>query len=340
MKIENDKPLSEHSTMRLGGVAKYLVEITEREQIPEVVEWAKNNSKKIIMIGQGSNIVWQDAGFDGLVIVNKIPGFEVSQNGSQYTVVIGAGEVWDTTVSKIVDQGLSGVEQLSLIPGTVGATPVQNVGAYGRELSDVLVSVGAYDLKEDKFVEIAGSDCGFSYRKSRFNQSDRGRFLIHSITINLTKSNPQPPFYAALEKYLKEHSISDYTPSTIRQAVVNIRNAKLPNPKNVANCGSFFGNPIIAEAKLAELKSKYPDIPSWSMDDGMYKVSAAWMLDYLGLKGHKDPKTGMALWDNQPLVFVNESAKSTTDLLTFRENIKSHVKEKFEIELKQEPELI
>lgn len=340
MKIENSQPLSKHSTMRLGGPAKFLAEITEREQIAEAVKWAKNNDCELIMIGQGSNIVWQDAGFDGLVLVNKIPGFEIDKQGSEYIVTLGAGEVWDDVVGKLVDQGLSGVEQLSLIPGTVGATPVQNVGAYGRELSEVLISVEAYDLKENKFIEIPNENCGFSYRRSRFNGEGRGRFLICSITLKLNKTNPRPPFYSSLEKYLKKHNISDYTPANIRQAVIDIRNSKLPNPANVANCGSFFGNPIVSEEKFSELRAEYPNIPAWDMKNGNYKISAAWLLDQLGLKGYKDPALGMALWHKQPLVFVNENAKSTKDLLTFRENIKSQVKEKFGIDLKQEPELI
>ncbi len=326
--------------MRLGGPAKFLAEITQRGQIPEAAKWAAENNSKIIMIGQGSNIVWRDTGFDGLVLVNKIPGFEVKQDGDVYVATLGAGETWDDMVGKLVDQGLSGVEQLSLIPGTVGATPVQNVGAYGRELSDVLISVEAYDLIENKFVEISSADCEFSYRRSRFNQVDRDRFLICSITLRLTKTNPQPPFYGSLQKYLTEHNITQFTPDSIRQAVINIRNSKLPDPKVVANCGSFFGNPIISGKKLSELKEKYPDIQAWEMQNDSYKISAAWLLDKLGLKGYKDIETGMALWSKQPLVFVNESAKSTGDLLAFREAIKQKVRETFGVDLVQEPELL
>lgn len=326
--------------MRLGGFAKFMTEITDREQLVDAVEWANKNNSRIIMIGHGSNIVWQDAGFDGLVIVNKMRGLEINRESDEYIVKLGAGEVWDEAVGKLVDQGLSGIEQLSLIPGTVGATPVQNVGAYGRELSEVLINVEAYDLKEHGFVEILNKDCGFSYRKSRFNQQDRGRFLICSITLRLTKTNPQPPFYAALQRYLEEHNISDYTPANIRKAVIDIRNSKLPDPAVVANCGSFFGNPIINEEKLSDLKASYPEIQAWDMKNGSYKISAAWLLDQLGLKGYKDPPTGMALWHKQPLVFVNEKAKSTKDLLDFREKIKNQVQEKFGIDLIQEPELI
>lgn len=340
MKIENNQPLSEHSTMRLGGPAKFFLEVSSRDAIVEAIKWARENSQKTIMIGQGSNIVWQDSGFDGLVLVNKIPGLEIKQEADSYIVKIGAGEVWDEVIGKLVDQDLSGVEQLSLIPGTVGATPVQNVGAYGRELSDVLINVEAYDLAENKFVEIANNDCGFFYRKSRFNGQDKDRFLICSITLKLTKTNPEPPFYSSLEQYLGEHNITNYTPANIREAVIAIRNSKLPDPAKVANCGSFFGNPIISKGKLDELKTEFPEIKAWEMEDGGYKISAAWLLDKLGLKGHKDPTTGMALWDAQPLVFVNESAKSTKDLLDFRESIKAKVREKFGIDLIQEPELL
>ena len=169
---------------------------------------------------------------------------------------------------------------------------------------------------------------------------DRDRFLICSITLKLTKTNPHPPFYGSLEKYLKEHNISKYTPDNIRASVIDIRNSKLPDPKVIANCGSFFGNPIIDGRKLAELKEQYPEIQAWEMSDNSYKISAAWLLDKLGLKGYKDIGTGMALWNKQPLVFVNENAKSTGDLLAFRKKIISQVQDAFGIELRQEPVLI
>lgn len=337
---KKDVPLSKYSTMRLGGPAKHLLEITDPSEIPEALAWAESQNCKVIMIGHGSNIVWTDAGFDGLVLVNKIKGLEIQDQEFQAFAVIGAGEVWDEVVESIVEKNLSGVEHLSLIPGTTGATPVQNVGAYGQELSDVIVCVQAYDKETKQMTVIPKAECGFSYRKSRFNTTDKGRFFITSVTIALSHDAPLPPFYASLEGYLNERKITKYTPKIIREAVISIRNSKLPDPKKVANCGSFFANPIVDSYQLEKIIAKYPGIPNWQMDNDSYKLSAAWMLEKLGLKGYHEPNTGMAIWENQALVLVNEKAPNTASLLAFRDAIIKRVEEKFGVTLAQEPELI
>ena len=333
-------PLSQHSTMRLGGPAKYLMDITSPGQIEPALRWAEENKCKVIMIGDGSNIVWGDEGFDGLVLVNKIMGFELQDQEFQAFVNIGAGENWDNTVEKLVKAGLSGVEQLSLIPGTAGATPIQNVGAYGREIADVLVCVQAYDTEAKKMVVIPKTECGFSYRRSRFNGQDRGRFLITYITLTLNKTSPMPPFYRSLQSYLSQHNITSYTPEIIRKAVIDIRNSKLPDPAKVANCGSFFANPIVVNEQLEDILARHPSMPHWDIGDNTSKISAAWMLEQLGLKGYHEPNTGMATWDKHALVFVNEKAKDTASLIAFRDAIIKKAEEKFGITLEQEPELI
>lgn len=337
---QTNVPLSKHSTMRLGGPAKYLLDITAPEQIEPALNWAQEQKCKFIMIGSGSNIIWNDEGFDGLVLVNKIHGFEVQDQEYESFANIGAGEDWDNCVAKIVDAGLSGVEHLSLIPGMAGATPVQNVGAYGKEIADVLVCVQAYDTLEKKMVVIPKTECGFSYRKSRFNREDKGRFLITSITLALSKSPPLPPFYGALQSYLSKNKITTYTPAIIREAVIDVRNSKLPDPAKVANCGSFFANPIVGSEEIEDMAAKFPGMPHWDIDGNNSKLSAAWMLEQLGLKGYHEPNTGMAIWDKHALVFVNEKAPDTASLLAFRDAIVQRVQEKFGVTLKQEPELI
>lgn len=326
--------------MRLGGPAKYLLDITSPQQIEPALQWAAQRNCKVIMIGDGSNIVWNDQGFDGLVLVNKIMGFELQDQEFETFVNINAGENWDSTVAKTVEAGLSGIENLSLIPGTAGATPVQNVGAYGKEIADTLVCVQAYDTLEKKMVVIPKTECDFSYRKSRFNGKDKGRFMITSITLALSKNPPMPPFYGALQTYLSQHNITTYTPQIIRKAVMAVRNSKLPDPAKVANCGSFFANPIIEKYQLEELIDKFPGIPHWDIGDNTSKISAAWMLDQMGLKGYHEPNTGMATWDKHALVFVNEKAKDTASLIAFRDAIIKKAEEKFGVTLKQEPELI
>lgn len=328
--------------MRLGGVARYLVEVQDYHDIQRIVEWADSQSLPVVMIGQGSNIIWKDEGYPGVVIVNRVPGYELQDQGEQQFVIVGAGESWDEVVERTVASGLSGLECLSLIPGTVGATPVQNVGAYGKEVADCLVCVQAYDRVEKRMVVIPKSDCGFSYRNSRFKGDDHGRFFITSVTFSLTIRKPMPPFYASLQAYFGKHSISssDITAQVVRDAVIAIRTEKLPDPKVVANAGSFFHNPIISTYQLDEIKEKYPGIVYWSVGDDEAKISAGWLLEQLGLKGYHEPNTGMAIWDKQALVFVNEKATSTAQLIAFRDAVMKEVKARFGIDLVQEPQLL
>ncbi len=332
--------LSNYSTMRLGGPARYLIEIHSAPEVEPAVAWATERNLPAVMIGGGSNIIWPDEGYAGLVMVNRINGYELQDQTTQVFVTVGAGEPWDSVVDRTVAEGLSGIEQLSLIPGSTGATPVQNVGAYGREIAEVLVCVQAYDLKDKKMIILPQSECGFSYRSSRFKTTDKGRFLITSVTLALTRTPPFPPYYAAVESYLREHEIKRPGSADIREAVIAIRNAKLPDPAVVANCGSFFHNPVIPMEQLDDLRGQYPTIAYWPTAEGKAKVSAGWLLEKLGLKGYHEPTTGMAIWDKQALVFVNENAPNTAALLAFRDAIIEAVQKKFGITLEQEPELI
>lgn len=342
MKIAKNVSLDQYSTMRLGGKARFLCEVKNADELKEAYLWAKNKNIQFIVIGIGSNIIWQDKGFEGLVIVNKILGFETTKKTSSSAVFrIGSGENWDNIVKKTVDLGYSGIEQLSLIPGTVGATPVQNVGAYGREISDVLESVEALNTKTNEIVNISNEDCQFGYRTSRFKTTDRGRFLITSITIKLTKTSPKPPFYQSLQAYLDENKITTYTPKIIRDAVIAIRTAKMPDPSKVANNGSFFANPIISQEEFAQLEIEHPRVAHWKLKDGKVKISAAWLVENAGFgKNYHDQETGMATWQNHSLVLINEKAKSTQDLIDFRDKIIQTVHSKFGIKLEQEPEII
>ena len=340
--LKPDVSLKEYSTMRLGGNAKYLCEVQDYRDIPKIIDWAETSNLPIVMIGSGSNVIWKDEGFPGVVIVNKIPGFEIQDQGEQQFVIVGAGEDWDSVVERCVSNGLTGIEHLSLIPGTVGATPVQNVGAYGREVADVLVCVQAYDKQEKKMVVMPKSDCGFSYRNSRFRSEDKGRFFITSITMTLLKKNPVPPFYKSLSEYFKVNNIleKDVTPQIVRDAVIAIRSAKLPDPKEVANCGSFFHNPVITKLELRDIQENFPDVVYWDVGDDEAKIAAGWLLEKIGLKGYHEPNTGMAVWDKQALVFINEKAEQTAQLIAFRDAVMKSVKDKFGIDLVQEPELL
>jgi UDP-N-acetylmuramate dehydrogenase len=341
VKITENVPLSGHSTMRLGGPARYLAEAGSQDELVELVDWATAQSLPLLIIGGGSNIIWRDEGFSGLVIVNKIKGREIlAADDQSATLRIGAGEVWDEVVGWTVEQNLSGLEFLSLIPGSAGAGPVQNIGAYGGELSSCLVEVAIFDKQTHSFGSIAAPECGFGYRTSRFKTTDKGRFVITSLVLKLKKTNPTPPFYEVLQNYLSEHGINQFAPAVIRQAVIAIRSAKMPDPALIANNGSFFTNPIISQQQFDELKSRYDAIKGWPASEGRVKLAAGWLVEQAGFKGYHDAETGMATSDKQALVLINEHAQSTADLLKFKQKIVDKVFEMFGVTLEQEPELL
>lgn len=347
MFIQEKVPLQAYSTMRLGGQAAYLSEVNDRQEIPELVNWALGKQLPIIMVGSGSNIIWRDEGFSGLILVNKILGTESYDLDEQTTfITASSGENWDKFVESTTDKGLYGIELLSLIPGTAGAAPVQNIGAYGGQLSDVLSTIEAYDLSAGQFVTLRASECSFGYRTSRFKHADRNRYLITKITVQLSKVPTNKSTYHSLESYMKTNNITERTSKNIRDAVIAIRSEKLPDPALVANCGSFFANPIIDKDYSSQLLDGFPRLASWptkfmwDLPDGTVKIAAGALLEHEGFKGFHDPETGMATWDNQALVLVNEHAKNTADLLKFKQKITSSIQDKFGIVLEQEPELL
>lgn len=342
MNILHGVTLADFSTMRLGGTAAHLVEIHDRTELQEAIAWASSQNLPMIMIGGGSNIVWRDEGFAGLVLVNRITGYQVFEEDEQNVyITVGAGENWDSVVARSVEAGLTGIEALSLIPGSAGATPVQNVGAYGQEIAQTLTVVEAFDMQSKTMVNIPSFECNFGYRTSRFKTNDRGRYFITSITMHLLRGALQPPFYPALQQYLTDHNITEITPAAVREAVIAIRNTKLPDPSSVANNGSFFANPIISQGQLTQIQASTDlAIPHWPTQEGLVKVSAAWLVEQAGFKDYHDPETGMATWAAQPLVLVNETAQTTAHLLAFKQKLVGAVESKFGITLEQEPELL
>jgi UDP-N-acetylmuramate dehydrogenase len=336
MEIHTNIPLKNYTTMRLGGNARFMTDAHTPEEIAEISRNAKLQSLPIFILGGGSNIIVHDEGFAGIVVRNRISGFDVIEdNASHTTLRIGAGENWDDVVKRTVDMNLTGIEAMSAIPGTAGAAPIQNVGAYGQEIADTLISLEAYDTENDSFVTLQNVDCGFSYRHSIFRGQAAGRYVVTAITIQLYKASPQPPFYKAIEDYFAANNITLFTPQIIRDAVINIRANKLPDPKITPNTGSFFKNALIEDWQLRELRNEYPDMPSYDMPDGNFKIPTGWLIEQTGLKG----KTlhGMRVHDKNALVLINESASSYSDLAAARDEISGAVRDKFRITIEQEP---
>lgn len=336
MDIHTNIPLKNYTTMRLGGNARFMTEIRTPEETAEVCRNARAQSLPIFILGGGSNVIVRDDGFNGIVVRNRISGFEViSDEASNATIKIGAGENWDETVKRTVELHLSGIEAMSAIPGTVGAAPVQNVGAYGQEIADVLISLEAYDNETDSFVVLKNEECGFSYRHSIFRGDATGRYVIISVTLRLYKAAPQPPFYAAIQTYFDAHGITIYTPQIIRDAVIAIRSEKLPDPTVTPNTGSFFKNAIVEDWQLTDLRKEYPDIPTYDMPDGRFKVPTGWLIEKAGYKGKIIH--GMRVHDKNALVLINESATGYADLAAARDEIMGAVRDQFRITIEQEP---
>lgn len=322
--------------MRLGGPAKFLADAHSPQELSELMMRAKGQNLPFFILGGGSNTIAHDEGYAGLVIRNMIKGFEIiAETAGDMTIKVGAGENWDEFVKRTIDMHLSGVEALSMIPGTVGASPVQNVGAYGQEVAETIVQVAAFDSAANQFVTLANTDCEFGYRDSVFRGREQGRYGITHVVFRLFKSMPQPPFYDAVQKYLDEKNVTLYTPQIIRDTVIAIRMEKLPDPKERPNSGSFFKNAIIENWQYSELLKQYPAMPSYEMANKARKVPTGWLIDQTGLKGQL--LHGMRVHDKNALVLINESAASYADLAAAREEIKTAVRTKFNIEIEQEP---
>ena len=322
--------------MRLGGNARFMTDIHSSAEVAQIVQKAAAQNLRMYVLGGGSNTLVRDEGFDGLVLRNRIPGFEVvADTASDTTIKIGAGEDWDSVVKRTVDMNLIGIECLSAIPGTAGAAPVQNIGAYGQEVAETLVSLEAYDIQDGQHVTLTNEQCGFSYRHSIFRGEFAGRYIITSITLRLYKAAPQPPFYKAVQDYLDTNNVTLYTAKALRDAVMAIRKDKLPDPKERPNNGSFFKNAIVEGWQLGDLRADYPDIPTYDMPDGRFKVPTGWLIEQAGLKGQL--LHGMRVHDKNALVLINESAASYADLAAARDEIIGSVRDKFRIIIEQEP---
>lgn len=338
--MQENVSLADYCTMHLGGPARYLCTVDSKEALAEAVDWANDQGLKILMLGGGSNVVFSEEGFDGLVIVDHIKGIETVQDDEQSTTFkIGAGEDWDDFVNKTVEMNLSGIEALSLIPGSVGGTPIQNVGAYGQEVGQTLVEVEAYDSLERSFVTLTKDELDLGYRSSNLKVAvEQRRYFISHVILKLSKiMTLERPLYDALEKYFVDHHINELSPTTVRTAVIAIRSSKLPDPKNTPNSGSFFANPIVNSEIYQNIKAMYPEVKAYPLN-GQYKLAAGWLIEAAGLKDYA--AHGLKTYDKQALVIVNDSAKDAEDLMKFRDEIVAKVKEKFNVTLEQEPELI
>ena len=335
MDVMTNISLKQYTTMKLGGEARYMATADSASDVVSLYRNARKENLPIFVLGGGSNVITHDEVFEGIVLLNKIKGFEIISETDETTdVKIGAGEVWDEVVEKAIGLGLQGIEAMSGIPGTAGAAPVQNVGAYGQEIADTLISLEAYDSKTDTIVTISADECDFSYRNSIFRDKEKGRYCILNITLRLNKAEPKPPYYASLQKYIDENDIREVNLSVIRVAVLNIRSEKLPDPAELPSAGSFFKNALVEKWKLEELQK---NIATFQIMQCLTEDinTDRWLIDKAGLRGYRSH--GMRVYEKNALVLVNDSATGYDDLAAIREEIVQIVFDKFGIKIEQEP---
>lgn len=371
LKIQEYVDIKNYSTFKIGGQFRYFTTISSVEELASISAIAQNEARfkdiPIFILGGGSNVVFSDGVINVLVLKNDIKGFEVVSEEQDYVdIKVGAGEIWDEIVSRTVEMGLSGFESLSAIPGTVGAGPVQNIGAYGSEIKDSILEVEVFDIKSGEISRISNKDCKFGYRDSIFKNEEKGKYIILAVTYRLAKDFKNISFekvlgsprqislearpdhfqknysrnlsYPGVMKYFDENKIQNPSLKQIREAIINIRSEKLPNPKDVPNVGSFFKNPIVANSIADEIKIKYPEALFFKLDDKFTKIPAGWLIENAGLKGKSFGK--VSVYHKNALVLINNGNASKDDLLKAKNEIIKIVEDKFGITLAQEPEVV
>lgn len=336
MKIRENVKIADLTTMRLGGPARYVTEIEELADIPKAYDFAREKKLPTFVLGGGANTIGHDDGFDGVIILNRLRGIEViSQTADEVVIRAMAGEIWDDLVEFACERGYSGIEALSKIPGTVGAAPVQNIGAYGQEIAQVLESVEAYDTETRELVVIGKEEMQLSYRSTIFNNGAKaGRYLIAAVTLVLeNETSLEPPFYNSLQRYIDEHGVTDFSPASIRKCVSAIRAEKLPDPAEIASAGSFFKNIFLddAEAEAAEARG----IKVWTKADGRKMINAGYLIEQAELKGREF--YGFKVSEKAALILMNVGLGTYADLEKARAEIRKVVFEKFGFKLEQEP---
>lgn len=323
-----------HTSFRTGGLARFFVEVETREELREIVQKIVKDRDRYVVLGEGTNVLFSDHGFDGWVVKPKILGLEFISR----KVFAAAGENWDEFVDRTVSEGFSGLENLSLIPGSVGAAPVQNIGAYGVEVGSSIVDVEVYDPESDEFKMISADKCRFGYRESFFKTDAGKRLIIVGIVFELNPGSRPDIGYRDLRNYFAE-SRSTPTARSVRQAVIEIRRRKLPDVSVVGTAGSFFKNPVVSGDFYAELLHRYPGLPSFDAGNGNRKIPLAWLLDKV-LKAKGLRKGDVGLYENQPLAVVNFGGATTQEIKIFAEEISEKIKNEFGLEIQSEVNLI
>ena len=342
MKDFKNYSLKEHNTFGIDAKCSRFLEFENGDEAVEVAGILRASNNPYIIIGGGSNLLLtQD--FEGIVVRSDVLGyhFEESRVGSQESGVrmtCGSGEVFDEVVEASLQAGLYGLENLSLIPGDVGASAVQNIGAYGVEAKDYIETIEAVEIATGRVVEISAEDCGYAYRQSRFKQDWKNRYLITYVTYRLSTAFKPHLDYGNIRAELERKGIQEPTAQQLRETIIDIRNAKLPDPKVEGNAGSFFMNPIVTREKYESLAAQYEKMPHFEVDADHVKIPAGWMIDQCGWKGKSLGRAGVH--SKQALVLVNRGGSTGAEIVALSDAIRADVKAKFDIDIHPEVNIV
>lgn len=337
MKDFKNYSLKEHNTFGIDAKCKRFLEYEIDEEAIDVAEILRKEKQPYIIIGGGSNLLLTKD-FDGIVVRSGIKGHCFEEDFFCERMTCGSGEVWDDMVAKSIEAGYYGMENLSLIPGDVGASAVQNIGAYGMEAKDLILCVWMIEISTGKLRMIGNEECEYGYRQSRFKKDWKNRFLITRVTYGLSKTFRPHLDYSNIRAELESKGISTPTAQQLRDTIIEIRNAKLPDPKVEGNAGSFFMNPIVTRPVYEKLAALYPKMPHYRVDSFHEKIPAGWMIEQCGWKGKSLGRAGVH--DKQALVLVNRGGATGAEIVALCEAIRQDVKAKFDIEIHPEVNIV
>ncbi|MBV1915254.1 MAG: UDP-N-acetylmuramate dehydrogenase [Pseudomonadales bacterium] len=328
------------NTLGIEAQSEQLINVTNIDQLRNIFLGQGAHPRPFLILGSGSNLVLSQD-FPGTVLHIRIKGIEiVSEDTDTVTLSISAGEIWDQLVGDCVDKGYYGLENLSGIPGTVGAAPVQNIGAYGVELEQLLVSVDCMEIATGAIQTFHHKECKFGYRDSVFKGEVAGRYVITNVKLMLSKNqdNSTSLNYKGLETEFEKRGLTDPDPSTVRQVIEEIRQSKLPDPSVLSNAGSFFKNPVISEQNYIQLLEKHPEIVSFNLGEGKIKLAASWMIEKAGWKGFREGDAGV--FERHALIIVNHGCATSHDILSLAQQIQNSVFDQFGVVLEIEPVVV
>ncbi|SEV85444.1 UDP-N-acetylmuramate dehydrogenase [Luteibacter sp. 329MFSha] len=334
--LASDAPLGQRNTLRVDARAKLLAEVRDPMKIPELLDYPAVKGGKVLVLGEGSNLLIK-GDFDGTVLAMATRGVETFQRDDRVLIRVAAGERWDDFVRWSLGQGFAGLENLILIPGTVGASPIQNIGAYGVEVAEFIDTVEAWDTHKGEFVVLDKAACAFSYRDSTFKQQ-AGRWIVVAVTFALPRERPLSLDYAGIREEVEKMGVARATPYHVAEAVVRLRSRKLPDPAVIGNAGSFFKNPIVPAAKADALALAHPGMPVWPHAGDTAKISAGWLIEAAGFKGEREGDAGMS--NRHALVLVNHGKATGPQLWAFAQKVIAGVQAKFGVTLEPEPVVV